>query len=128
MKKSYILMIITFVIAIGMIAQAFILNKDVKIYLVMFFMVGIGLGLLRLFINNSIKKMKDKNWKVKGLFFAVLLSLGLPFQSWFRNEVLLSMDSAYVANSIIIMVLGVLFISTFFSHVKNKYVQNMIKG
>lgn len=127
MKKSYILMIITFIIAIGMIVQAFMLNKDVKIYLVIFFMIGTGLGLLRLFINNSIKKMKGKNWKVKGLFFAVLLSLGLPFQSWFRNEVLLSMDSAYLMSSIIIMVLGVLFISTFFSYVKNKYAKNTIK-
>jgi hypothetical protein len=69
MKKSNSIMGVTFLIA-----------------------VGIGLGLLRLFVNSSIKKMKGKGWKSKVLFFGVLLGLGLPFQSWFRNNVLLTID------------------------------------
>ena len=113
-------MIVTFLIAVGMIAKAFILNEDVKVFLLIFFAVGTGLGLLRLFVNSSIKKMKGKGWKSKVLFFGVLLGLGLPFQSWFRNNVLLSIDSAYLMSSIIIMVVGVLFMTTCFGYITNK--------
>jgi len=119
-KKSNMLMILTFLIASGMISKAFILNEDIKLYLVIFFVVGIGLGLLRLFVNSSIKKMKGKNWKVKVLFFGVLLGFGLPFQSWFRNEVLFSMNSAYLTSSIIMLVLGVIFLTTFFGFIVNR--------
>ena len=71
------IMVVTFLIAVGMIAKAFILNEDVKVFLLIFFAVGAGLGLLRLFVNSSIKKMKGKGWKSKVLFFGVLLGLGL---------------------------------------------------
>lgn len=113
-------MIATFLIASGIISKAFILNEDIKLFLVIFFAIGIGLGLLRLFVNSSIKKMKGKSWKVKVLFFSVLLGFGLPFQAWFRNEVLLSMNSAYLTNSIIMLVLGVIFLTTFFGLIVNR--------
>ncbi|MFJ8267468.1 MFS transporter permease [Peribacillus asahii] len=122
MKKSNTIMMITFLIAVGMIAKAFILNEDVKVFLLIFFAVGTGLGLLRLFVNSSIKKMKGKGkgWKTKVLFFSVLLGLGLPFQSWFRNDVLLSMNPSYLTSSLIIMVVGVLFMTTFFGDITKK--------
>ena len=120
MKKSTILMIVSLLIAVGMIAKAFILNEDVKVFLLIFFAVGTGLGLLRLFVNSSIKKMKGKGWKSKVLFFGVLLGLGLPFQSWFRNNVLLSIDSAYLMSSIMIMIVGVLFMTTCFGYITSK--------
>jgi len=119
-KKSYIVMLISLLIAVGMMAWAFILNEDVKVYLPIFFAVGLGLALLRVFVNSSIKKMKGKSWITKVVFFAVLLGFGLPFQSWFRNKVLFSMDSEYLIPSIIIMVLGVLFMTPFFSYMMNK--------
>ena len=120
MKKSNSIMGITFLIAFGMIAKAFILNEAVKGFLLIFFAVGMGLGLLRLFVNSSIKKMRGKGWKGKVLFFGVLLGLGLPFQSWFRNNVLLTIDSAYLMSSMIIMVVGVLFMTTCFDYITNK--------
>ena len=120
MKKTNMIMGVTFLIAVGMIAKAFILNEDAKVFLLIFFAVGTGLGLLRLFVNSSIKKMKGKGWKSKVLFFGVLLGLGLPFQSWFRNNVLLSIDSTYLMSSIIIMVVGILFMTTCFRYVMNK--------
>ncbi|WP_226035470.1 MFS transporter permease [Aquibacillus saliphilus] len=121
MKKSNIIMWVMLFIAAGMLSKAFILNEAIKMFLLIFFSIGAGLGLLRLFVNNSIKKMKGKDWKVKVLFFAVLLGLGLPFQSWFRNEVLFTMDSAYLTGSIIIMVVGMLFMTTFFGFALNKF-------
>ncbi|MFJ7745584.1 MFS transporter permease [Peribacillus sp. NPDC097295] len=120
MRKSDILMILSFVVAVGMIVKAFILDEEVKVFLLVFFAVGLGLALLRLFVNGAIKKMKGKDWKVKVLFFAVLLGFGLPFQSWFRKEVLFSMDRAYLVSSIIIMILGVLFMTTFFGYMMRK--------
>ena len=119
-RKSDILMILSFLIAVGMIMKAYILNDEVKVFLLVFFAVGLGLALLRLFVNGAIKKMKGKDWRVKVLFFAVLLGFGLPFQSWFRKEVLFSMDRAYLVSSIIIMVLGVLFMTRFFGYMKRK--------
>lgn len=121
-------MIITSFIAVGMLSKTFILDEDIKMFLLIFFLIGAGLGLLRLFVNSSIKKMKGKDWKVKVLFFAVLLGLGLPFQSWFRNEVLFKMDSAYLTGSIIIMIVGVLFMTTFFGYATNKFQsKNVVK-
>ncbi|USK60728.1 MFS transporter permease [Peribacillus asahii] len=120
MKNSNMIMMVTFLIAVGMIVKAFVLNEDVKVFLLIFFAVGTGLGLLRLFVNNSIKKMKGKGWKTKVLFFSVLLGLGLPFQSWFRNDVLLSMNPSYLTSSLIIMVVGLLFMTTFFSYITKK--------
>lgn len=119
-RKSDILMILSFLIAVGMIMKAYILNDEGKVFLLVFFAVGLGLALLRLFVNGAIKKMKGKDWRVKVLFFAVLLGFGLPFQSWFRKEVLFSMDRAYLVSSIIIMVLGILFMTMFFGYMKRK--------
>lgn len=120
MKKSTIVMWIMLLIAVVMLSKAFILNEDIKMFLLIFFGIGSALALLRLFVNNSIKKMKGKDWKVKVLFFAVLLGFGLPFQSWFRNEVLFSMDSAYLAGSISMLVVGMVFMTLFVGYVKNK--------
>lgn len=58
--------------------------------------------------------MKGKNWEVKVLSFAVLLGLGLPHQSWFRNTVLFNMDSAYPGGSILMLVVGMVFMTFFF--------------
>src|SRR5690606_29556563 len=104
-----------------MLAKTFLLNEDIKLFLLIFFAIGLGLALLRLFVNSSIKKMKGKDWKVKVLFFAVLLGFGLPFQSWFRNEVLFSMDSAFLAGSISMLVVGMVFMTTFFGYAMNKF-------
>ncbi|MBD8016260.1 MFS transporter permease [Planococcus sp. Sa1BUA13] len=120
MKKLTIVMWIILLIAVVMLSKAFILNEDIKMFLLIFFGIGSALAFLRLFVNNSIKKMKGKDWKVKVLFFAVLLGFGLPFQSWFRNEVLFSMDSAYLAGSISMLVVGMVFMTLFVGYVKNK--------
>lgn len=122
MKKSTIIFGVTFFIALGMLAKAFLFNEDIKMYLLLFFTIGLGLGLLRLFVNNSIKKMKGKSWKVKVLFFSVLLGLGLPFQNWFRKDVIMSMDSTYLVGSIMMLVLGAVFLTTFLSSVKRRKV------
>ncbi|WP_298824901.1 MFS transporter permease [uncultured Planococcus sp.] len=121
MKKANIIMWLTVLIAAVMLAKAFILNEDIKLFLLIFFGIGSGLAFLRLFVNNSIKKMKDKDWKVKVLFFAVLLGFGFPFQSWFRNEVLFSMGSDFLAGSITLLVVGLLFMTTFFGYAVNKF-------
>ena len=110
-KKSQMMLYVTLVIALFMIGRAYIMNQDIKIFLLLFFTVGLGLALLRLFVNSSIRKMKGKSILTKILFFAVLLGFGLPFQAWFRKEVLFSMDSAYVASCITIMVVGVIFMT-----------------
>ena len=118
---------VSFLIAVGMISKAFILNEEAKIFLLIFFAVGLGLALLRMFVNSSIKKMKGKGWKSKVLFFTVLLGLGLPFQSWFRNNVLLSVDSAYLLSSIIMMIVGMLFMTTFFGYLTNKLYRSGVR-
>lgn len=69
-----------------------------------FFFVGAGLALLRLFINAMIEKMKGKNIFVKIGFFAALLSVEIPFQNWFRTDVLFAMDSSFIAPSIAVLV------------------------
>ncbi|MEG0774223.1 MFS transporter permease [Clostridium sp.] len=126
MKKSYIVMLSMFLIALGVISKAFILNEGIKLFLLVFFIVGCGLGLLRLFVNNSIKKMKGKNWSIKILFFAVLLGVGLPFQSWFRTKVLFSMNSEYLPRSIFILITGIIFMTTFFVFIKDKMAKSKL--
>lgn len=121
MKKSNAMMWITLLIASVVLVKTFLLNEDIKLFLLIFFAIGLALALLRLFVNNSIKKMKGKDWKTKALFFAVLLGFGLPFQSWFRNEVLFSMDSAFLAGSIGMLIVGMLFMTTFFGYAVNKF-------
>lgn len=106
-KLSKLLMAIASIILIGFVGKAFILDEAVKGYLVTFFFVGSGLALLRLMINTMIGKMKGKHILVKIGFFAVLLGLGIPFQSWFRTEVIFSMSKAFIVPSISVMVASV---------------------
>ncbi|MBE6068382.1 MAG: MFS transporter permease [Clostridium lundense] len=127
MRKSYIVMSCMFLIALGVISKAFILNEEIKLFLLVFFIVGCGLGLLRLFVNNSIKKMKGKNWKIKVLFFGVLLGIGLPFQTWFRTKVLFSMNSEYLPGSIFIMVTGIIFMTTFLVFIKDTMAKSKLE-
>ena len=106
-KLSKMLMAIASVIIVGLVGKAFILDESVKSYLVTFFFVGAGLALLRLFINTMIRKMKGKPIVVKVGFFAALLGLGVPFQSWFRTEVIFSMSKAFIVPSLSVMVTSV---------------------
>ena len=120
MKKSYIVMICALLYDIGLISKAFILNESIKVFLVIFFFVGCGVGLLRLFVNSQIKKMKGKSLGRKILFFAILLGIGLPFQNWFRVNVLLTMDKSFLPWTISMIVAGAVFITIFFGFVKDK--------
>ena len=106
-KLSKMLMAVASVIIVGLVGKAFILDESVKSYLVTFFFVGAGLALLRLFINTMIRKMKGKHIVVKVGFFAALLGVGVPFQSWFRTEVIFSMSKAFIVPSISVMVASV---------------------
>lgn len=106
-KLSKLLMAIASIILIGFLGKALILDEAVKGYLVTFFFVGSGLALLRLMINAMIGKMKGKHILVKIGFFAVLLGLGIPFQSRFRTEVIFSMSKAFIVPSISVMVASV---------------------
>lgn len=112
-------MVSMFLIMLGVVSKAFILNEGVKVFLLIFFIVGCGLALLRLFVNNSIKKLKGKGWKRKVLFFAVLLGVGLPFQTWFRTKVLFSMSSEYLPGCIFMLLIGIIFMTTFSSFIKD---------
>ena len=124
MKKSYIVMICTFLIALVLISKAFLLNEGIKFFLLIFFFVGCGLGLLRLFVNSQIKKMKGKPLSRKIIFFAVLLGIGLPFQSWFRVNVMFSMDKSFMPWTILMMVTGAVFMTIFY---KEKVLFSFIK-
>lgn len=101
------LIAIASVIIIGLVGKAFVLDEEVKGYLVTFFFVGSGLALLRLFINAMIGKMKEKHIVVKIGFFAALLGVGIPFQSWFRTEVIFSMSKTFIVPSVSVMVASV---------------------
>ncbi|WP_319467970.1 hypothetical protein [uncultured Trichococcus sp.] len=120
MKKSYIVMSVLSLLVVGIISRAFILNEGIKVFLLIFFLVGSGLGLLRIFVNNSIKKMKGKSLKTKILFFAVLLGIGLPIQSVFRTKVLYTMNPEYLKGNIFMLVSGMIIMTIFFGFVKNK--------
>lgn len=104
--SKWVLAIATAVIAV-MIGKAFILDEGVKTYLVTFFFVGAGLALLRMVINAMIAKMKGKHIAVKIGFFASLLSVGLPFQNWFRTDVLFAMSKSFIVPSITVMIASV---------------------
>lgn len=101
------MMYIAATIVLVMIAKAFIFDEAVKGYLITFFFVGAGLALLRLFINGMIRKMKGKNIGIKIVFFSGLLSIGLPFQNWFRTDVLLAMSKSFIVPSVVVMVASV---------------------
>lgn len=106
-KTAKMMMSIATAIIIVMMSKAFILDEAVKGYLVIFFFVGAGLAALRLFINGMIRKMKGKHIGVKVVFFAALLSVGIPFQSWFRTDVLFAMSKAFIFPSITVMAASV---------------------
>lgn len=124
MKKSYIVMYCTLLIALVLISKALILNEAIKLFLVIFFFVGCAVGSLRLFVNSQIKKMKGKSLFRKILFFAILLSIGLPFQNWFRVNVIMTMDRAFMPWNIAIMVTGAVFLTTFYGFLKDKMNKN----
>ena len=106
-KIKMVVMSIASAIIIGFIGKALILDEAVTSYLCTFFFVGAGLAGLRLFINAMIAKMKGKNILVKVGFFGALLGVGIPFQSWFRTEVIFSMSKAFMVPSITILVASV---------------------
>ena len=117
-----VMMAIASAIIIGFIGKAIILDEAVTSYLLTFFFVGAGLACLRLFINAMIAKMKGKNIFVKIGFFAALLSVGIPFQSWFRTEVIFSMNKAFMIPSISVMVSSVV-LMTIISGIVGKRIQ-----
>ena len=119
-KKAKVMMSIAGAIIIAMISKAFLLDEAVKGYLVTFFFVGAGLAMLRLFINGMISKMKGKHIGVKIGFFAILLSVGVPFQSWFRTDVLFSMSKTYIVPSVIVMVSSVVLMTVVYGVVYQK--------
>lgn len=129
-KLSKILVATTATIIIGLIIKAFILDDGVKTYLVTFFFVGAGLALLRLFINAMIGKMKGKNILVKFAFFAALLSVGIPFQSWFRTEVLFAMSKSFMLPSITVLIASVVLMTIIYGivikSIKNKKQQQVV--
>ncbi|MBQ0140697.1 MAG: hypothetical protein KBT36_15590 [Kurthia sp.] len=67
--------------------------------------------------------MKGKPIFVKVAFFAVLLGLGLPFQNWFRTEVIFSMSKAFIIPSITIMVANVVCVTILYDVIGKKISQ-----
>ena len=106
-KTKKLVMLIASAIIIGFIGKALFLGEAATSYLFTFFFVGAGLAYLRLFINAMIAKMKGKYIIVKIGFFAALFGVGIPFQSWFRTEVIFSMNKAFMVPSITVMVASV---------------------
>lgn len=106
-KKAKYMMAIAGAIIVALMSKAFIFDEAVKGYLVVFFFVGAGLAALRLFINGMIKKMKGEHIGMKIGFFAALLSVGLPFQNWFRTDVILAMSKTYIIPSVVVMAASV---------------------
>lgn len=106
-KKAKVMMSISLAVIVAMIGKAFVLEEAVRGYLIVFFFVGAGLAALRLFINGMIRKMKGKHIGLKIGFFAALLSVGLPFQNWFRTDVILAMSKTYIVPSVVVMVASV---------------------
>lgn len=101
------LLVIAATVIVGMIGKAFVLDEGVKTYLMTFFFVGAGLALVRLGINAMMAKMKGKPVIVKIGFFGALLSVGLPFQNWFRTDVLFAMNQSFIVPSVTVMVASV---------------------
>lgn len=113
-------MVVAAAILIIMIGKAFIFDEAVKDYLVTFFFVGSGLAMLRLFINWMIGKMKGKHIGVKIAFFAGLLSVGLPFQNWFRTDVIFAMSKSFMIPSIIVLVASVILMTIVYGVMKEQ--------
>lgn len=127
MTKKYIFMFGSLIIALGLVIAALVTKDDIVTYLIIFFGIGLALALLRIFVNNSIKKMKGKSIWTKLLFFAVLLGFGLPFQNWFRKDVIFAMDSDYIVRCIIITVMGIIFMTFLFGMLFNKKSQPAVE-
>ena len=64
--------------------------------------------------------MKGKSLARKITFFAILLGIGLPFQNWFRVNVLFSMERSYLPWTISMMVCGAVFMTIFYGFIKDK--------
>lgn len=105
--KAKVMMFTSLAVIVAMIGKAFVLEEAVRGYLIVFFFVGAGLAALRLFINGMIRKMKGKHIGLKIGFFAALLSVGLPFQNWFRTDVILAMSKTFIVPSVVVMVASV---------------------
>ena len=120
MKKKSIILSIALTILLIMIGKSFILNESVKYSLVIFTFVGLGLALLRIGVNSAIKKIKGKHIGIKILFFSVLLGFGLPFQNWFRKNVIFAMDSEYILPCIITTAASVFFFTIIFGLIYQK--------
>lgn len=120
MKKSTIFLTIAAAILVVLIGKAFIFNDAVKFYLLIFVAVGLGLALLRLGVNGAIKKMRGKHIGFKILFFIILLGFGLPFQNWFRKDVIFAMDGSFIVPCIITTVASVIFFTIIYGHVYEK--------
>ena len=112
--KAKVLLTVSLLVAVGMIVNAIIQQQAVLPYLGIFFVVGLGLAMLRLFVNGMIKKMKGKHIGVKVLFFAVLLGFGIPFQNWFRTDVILAMSTEFIMPCIIVAVASMVFMTVLY--------------
>lgn len=120
LSKETSITTLAFILSAILIIQTLVAQSEARLYLPIFFVIGIGVGSLRLFVNSNIRRMKGKSLFSKILFFAVLLGIGLPFQNWFRVNVLFSMDSDILPRSIAIMIFGILFLTFLTSHLKKK--------
>ena len=96
------------IIAILLVGYAIMIQPESIKFILLFLVLGCGLAYLRLFVNHSIKKMKGKHIGIKLLFFACLLGIGLPFQNWFRTNVIMTIDRSYMINCIAILVCGII--------------------
>lgn len=119
-KLQKVLMAVSSAVIVRLVGKAVVLEEAVLSYLMTFFFVGAGLAGLRLFINAMIGKMKGKNIFVKIGFFAGLLSVGLPFQNWFRTEVIFAMDKAFMVPSITVLASSVVLMTIVYGIIINK--------
>ncbi|WP_133422020.1 MFS transporter permease [Macrococcoides canis] len=101
--KKYALILFS-IIAISVLGYAFITKHPAQSIMFTFLAIGFGLALLRIFVNNTINKMKGKPIGVKILFFAILLGIGLPFQNWFRINVLMTIKPDFIVYCVILLV------------------------
>ena len=120
MKKSTIFLTIAAAILVVLIGKAFIFNDAVQFYLLIFVAAGLGLALLRLGVNGAIKKIRGKHIGFKILFFIILLGFGLPFQNWFRKDVIFAMDSSFIVPCMITTVVSVIFFTIIYGRVYEK--------
>lgn len=122
-KLSKVLMTIAIAVIVGVIGKAVVLDEAVKGDVLMFFAVGSGLALVRIAINQVIAKMKGQHLIVKIGFFATLLSVGIPFQNWFRTDVLFAINPSFIVPSITVMVASLVFMTVLaswgFKHLRN---------